>query len=42
MELTDVVTTQVDVEGVLGFAEHVLTDAARLWSDVALEERRQL
>jgi hypothetical protein len=42
MELTHVVTTQLDVEGVLGFAEHVLTDAARLWRDVAPEEKLQL
>lgn len=30
MELSEAVLSQLDVEGVLAFAEHVLTNAARL------------
>ena len=42
MELSGAVISQLDVEGILGFAEHVLTDAARLWADVALNEKQLL
>ncbi len=42
MELPGVVNSQLDVEGILGFAEHVLTDAARLWTEVPLEQKQLL
>ena len=42
LELGEVVTNQLDVEGILGFAEHVLTDAARLWTGVAIEQKQLL
>ena len=42
MELSDAVTSQVDDEGVLAFAEHVLTNAALLWTEVALDRKQLL
>jgi hypothetical protein len=33
---------RLDVEGVLAFAEYVLTRAAALWSNASLEDRRAL
>lgn len=33
IELNDAVLDQLDVDGVLAFAEHVVTNAARLWMD---------
>jgi hypothetical protein len=42
LELEDARVEELDVEGVLGFAEHVLCDAARLWIDGTLEQRQRL
>ena len=42
MELNDAVLDLFDVEGVLGFAEHVVGNAARLWMELGLEQRQQL
>ena len=36
MELSDAVLDDLDVEGVLGFAEHVLT-AAQLWAELGID-----
>lgn len=42
MELNDAVVEQFDVESALGFAEHVLTNAARLWLELNLDQKQQL
>lgn len=42
MELSQVVVEQLDVKSILGFAEIVLTDTARLWSDAGLNEKQLL
>jgi hypothetical protein len=41
MALGDAVLDQLDVEGVLGFAEHLLTNAARLWLGLELNQKQQ-
>jgi site-specific DNA recombinase len=33
---------EIDVEGVLGFAEHLLSDPARMWSEATLDQRQRL
>lgn len=33
---------EIDIEGVLGFAEHVLEQPARLWSESSLDQRQRL
>jgi site-specific DNA recombinase len=42
MELSDAVVDQLDVEGILGFAEQVLVNASRLWTEVELDQKQQL
>ena len=42
IELADVVSEQLDVDGVLAFAEHVLTNAARLWMELGLDQKQRL
>ena len=42
IEMRDAQLEALDVEGVLGFAEHVLTNAARLWIEASLEQRQRL
>lgn len=42
LELSEAVTNQLDVEGILGFAERVLTNVDRLWPEVSLEQKLQL
>ncbi len=42
MELSATVENQIDVEGVLAFAEHLLTNAARLWMELRLDQKQQL
>ena len=32
----------MDVEGVLAFAEHLLTNAARLWMEASLDQKQRL
>ena len=38
IELEDAKLDEIDLEGVLGFAEHVLTNAARLWMEASPEQ----
>ena len=33
---------EIDVEGVLAFAEHVLVNAARLWVEFSLDQKQRL
>jgi hypothetical protein len=40
MELSDAVRDQLDVKGVLAFAEHLLTNAAPMW--LGLDEKQEL
>lgn len=42
MELSEATENQLDVEGLLAFAEHLLTNAARLWMELGLEQKQQL
>ena len=42
MELSSATENQLDVEGALAFAEHLLTNAARLWLELRLDQKRQL
>jgi hypothetical protein len=42
IELEDARQEEIDVEGLLGFAEHVLGNAARLWLDATSEQRQRL
>jgi hypothetical protein len=42
LELNDATLDRLDVDGVLAFAEHLLTNAARLWIELGLEEKQRL
>jgi hypothetical protein len=42
MELNDAVLDQLDIDGVLAFAEHVVTNAARLWTELELVQKQRL
>jgi hypothetical protein len=42
MELAAAAEEQIDVEGVVSFAEHLLTNAARLWIELGLDQKQQL
>ena len=42
MELSDAVLDDLDVEEVLGFAEQVLTNAARLWAELGIDGKQEL
>lgn len=33
---------ELDVEGLLGFADHLLTNAGRLWMEFPLDQRQRL
>ena len=42
LELSDAVTGHLDVEGILGFAEYLLTDVSRLWIEMPLDQKQRL
>ena len=42
IELHEVELEELDVEGVLAFAEHLLTNAARLWMEASLDQKQRL
>jgi hypothetical protein len=42
IELEDAKLEEIDIEGLLGFAEHVLTNAARLWIEASPEQKTRL
>jgi hypothetical protein len=42
IELNDAVLDQLDIDGVLAFAEHVVTNAARLWMELDLVQKQRL
>ena len=42
MELNDAVLDQLDLDGVLAFAEHIVTNSARLWTELDLAQRQRL
>ena len=42
IELEDARHDEIDVEGLLGFAEYVLTNAARMWMEATAEQRPRL
>ena len=35
-------TEHLDVEGILGFAEYLLTDVSRLWMELQLDQKQRL
>ena len=42
LELHDAQIEQIDIEGVLGFAESIILDARRLWMEGTLDQRQRL
>ena len=42
IELREAELEELDVEGVLAFAEHLLTNAARLWTEASLDQKQRL
>jgi site-specific DNA recombinase len=42
IELNDAVLDQLDIDGVLAFAEHVVTNAARVWIELDLVQKQRL
>jgi site-specific DNA recombinase len=42
MELHDKQIEEIDIEGVLGFAENIILDARRLWTEGTLDQRQRL
>lgn len=42
MECHDLRLEELDVEGVLAFAEHFLTNVARLWTERPLDQKQRL
>jgi hypothetical protein len=42
IELNDAVLDQLDIDAVLALAEHVVTNAARLWIEVDLVQKQRL
>ena len=42
LELHEARIDRIDVEGVLGFAEHLIANAARAWMEASLEQRQQI
>jgi site-specific DNA recombinase len=42
MELHDAHVTELDVEGVLNFAEHVIQNASRMWLECSAEQKQRL
>ena len=42
IELEDARIEEIDVEGLLGFAEHLLANAGRLWSEAPAEQKQRL
>jgi hypothetical protein len=42
LELSEARIEQFDVEGILSFAEYVLTNAARMWMELDLDRKQQL
>ena len=42
LELHEALIENIDVEGILGFAEHLLSNAARAWMEASLEQRQQI
>ena len=42
IELAGATTEHLNVDAILAFAENVLTDAARLWEQGSLDQRRRL
>jgi len=42
LELDDARLDEIDVEGLLAYAEHVLSNAASLWRTTTGEQRRRL
>lgn len=42
LEAQDAKVEEIDVDGLLGFAEFILSNAARLWSESTCEQRQRL
>jgi hypothetical protein len=42
IELEDARLDEIDVEGILGFAEHVIGNAARIWTNASPDQKQRL
>jgi len=42
IELEEARIEEIDVEGILGYAKHVLSNAAELWTDATPEQKQRL
>ena len=42
LRLEDMAIEDLDIDGVLGFARHVLTDASRLWGQASLHNKQRM
>ena len=42
MELNDAVLDQLDIDGVLAFAEHVVANSASLWTEIDRVQKQRL
>ena len=42
MAVNDARIDELDIEGVLAFAEHLLVDVARLWTEASLDQKQRL
>lgn len=42
IELNDAVFSHLDIDGVLAFAKHAMTNAARLWMELGLDQKQHL
>ena len=42
LDVRDARLDELDVEGILGFADHLLTNAARIWTEASLDQRQRL
>ena len=42
MELADATIEELDLDGLLGFAEHLVSNAARMWQEASLEHKQKL
>ena len=42
LDVRDARLDELDVEGILSFADHLLTNAARIWAEASLDQRQRL
>jgi len=42
LELREAQITGIDIEGILGFAEHLINNIGRIWTEAKLPQRQQI